>query len=102
MRGEILQDSVRRRIGKAERRRKIGRRCDFDGEELAQRAPEGFWVAALVVVLVLASIVVRPVGRLDSPFIQALEVVLGVLWGFLVGRNVALLGRSRDAPQHDL
>ncbi|MBL6615582.1 MAG: hypothetical protein ISP45_16340 [Reyranella sp.] len=67
-----------------------------------QRAREGFWLAVLVVVLVLVSIAVRPFGRLDSPFIQALEVVLGVVWGFLVGRNGALLVRSRDAPQHDL
>jgi hypothetical protein len=67
-----------------------------------QRAPEGFWAAVVVVLLVLVAIASGPFGRLDSPFIQAEEVVLGLLWGFLVGRNAALLVRSRDAPQHDL
>jgi len=66
------------------------------------RAPEGFWIAVLVVLLVLVAIASGTFGRLDSPFIQAEEVVLGLLWGFLVGRNAALLVRSRDAPQHDL
>jgi hypothetical protein len=67
-----------------------------------QRAPEGFWVTVLVVLLVLLAIVSRPFGRLDSPLIQAEEVVLGLLWGFMIGRNAGLLVRSRDAPQQDL
>jgi hypothetical protein len=67
-----------------------------------QRAPEGLWVAVLVVLLLVVAIASQPFGRLDSPFIQAVEVALGALWGFLVGRNAALLVRSRDAPQHDV
>ena len=75
---------------------------------LLRRAPEG-----LVLFFALASVdhdpvearLVRPhepVGRLDSSFVQTAELGLTVLTSFLVGRNAALLVRSRDIPQHDL
>ena len=66
------------------------------------RAPEEFWIAAAVVVLILVDIVDEPVGRTGSVYVKAIELGLVILAGFLVGRNATLLMRSRDAPQHDL
>jgi hypothetical protein len=69
---------------------------------LLRRAPEAFWVALAATLLIAADILAEPVGRLDSSFVQTAELGLTVLTSFLVGRNVALLVRSRDIPQHDL
>ena len=66
------------------------------------RAPEEFWVAALALLLILIDIVGEPFGRTGSVYVKAIELALVILAGFLVGRNAALLVRSRDAPQHDL
>ena len=69
---------------------------------LLRRAPEGFWVALAATLLIAADILAEPVGRLDLSFVQMAELGLTVLTSFVVGRNVALLVRSRDIPQHDL
>ena len=67
-----------------------------------RRAPEAFWIALAATALIAADILAEPVGRLDSSFVQTAELGLTVLTSFLVGRNAALLVRSRDIPQHDL
>lgn len=69
---------------------------------LLKRAPEEFWIAVAALLLILVDIVDPPFGTLESPYVQAIELVLSVLASFMVGRNAALLVRSRDAPQHDL
>jgi hypothetical protein len=69
---------------------------------LLRRAPEAFWIALAATLLIAADILAEPVGRLDSSFVQTAELGLTVLTSFLVGRNAALLVRSRDIPQHDL
>jgi hypothetical protein len=69
---------------------------------LMRRAPEAFWIAIVAMLLIVADILAEPVGRIDSSFVQAAELALTVLTGFVVGRNAALLVRSRDIPQHDL
>lgn len=69
---------------------------------LLRRAPEAFWIALATTLVIVADILAEPVGRLDSSFVQAAELGLTVLTSFVVGRNVALLVRSRDVPQHDL
>jgi hypothetical protein len=69
---------------------------------LLRRAPEAFWIALAATALIAADILAEPVGRLDSSFVQTAELGLTVLTSFLVGRNAALLVRSRDIPQHDL
>jgi hypothetical protein len=66
------------------------------------RAPEEFWVAVLALLLILADIVGEPFGRTGSVYVKAVELGLVILAGFVVGRNAALLVRSRDAPQQDL
>jgi hypothetical protein len=66
------------------------------------RAPEEFWVAAAALLLLLVDVAGEPVGRTGSVYVKAIELGLVILSGFLVGRNAALLVRSRDAPQHDL
>lgn len=72
------------------------------GTLLLPRAPEEFWIAVLAVLLILVEIVGEPFGRTGSVYVKAIELALVILAGFLVGRNAALLVRSRDAPQHDL
>jgi hypothetical protein len=69
---------------------------------LLRRAPEAFWIALAATLLVAVDILAEPVGRLDSSYVQTVELGLTVLMSFLVGRNAALLVRSRDIPQHDL
>lgn len=81
----------------------IGLEVDHRQRRLLQRrAPEAFWIALAATLLIVADILAEPVGWLDSSFIQAAELGLMVLTSFLVGRNAALLVRSRDIPQHDL
>lgn len=63
------------------------------------RAPEEFWIAAAALLLLLIDIAGEPFGRTGSVYIKAVELGLVMLAGFLVGRNAALLVRSRDAPQ---
>lgn len=69
---------------------------------LMRRAPEAFWIVVCAAFLVIGEIGADPIGRLDSRFAQTVELFLVVLTSFLVGRNVALLVRSRDVPHHDL
>ena len=66
------------------------------------RAPEEFWIAVLALLLILVDVVGEPFGRTGSIYIKTIELGLVILAGFVVGRNAALLVRSRDAPQHDL
>jgi hypothetical protein len=66
------------------------------------RAPEEFWIAVLALLLILIDIVGEPFGRTGSIYVKAIELGLVILAGFVVGRNAALLVRSRDAPQQDL
>jgi hypothetical protein len=66
------------------------------------RAPEEFWIAVAALLLILIDIVGEPFGRTGSIYVKAIELGLVILAGFVVGRNAALLVRSRDAPQHDL
>jgi hypothetical protein len=72
------------------------------GMVLPKRAPEEFWIAVAALLLILFDVIDPPFGTLDSAYIQAVELVLAVLASFMVGRNAALLVRSRDAPHHDL
>jgi hypothetical protein len=72
------------------------------GQMLLARAPEEFWITIAALLLLLADIVGEPVGRPGSTYVKAVELALVILASFLVGRNAALLVRSRDAPQHDL
>lgn len=67
-----------------------------------RRAPEGFWIAALAAILIVADIVAEPFGEIGSSFIKTVELALTMLSSFLVGRNAALAVRSRDTPHHDL
>lgn len=69
---------------------------------LMRKAPEAFWIAVLALLLILLDVAAAPVGRLSSTFVGTIELALVVLTGALVGRNAAILVRSRDAPQHDL
>lgn len=67
-----------------------------------RRAPEAFWIALAATLLIVAGILGEPVGRLDSSFVQTVELGLTVLTSFVIGRNATVLVRSRDIPQHDL
>jgi hypothetical protein len=69
---------------------------------LMERAPEAFWMSILAALLIAVDIAAAPAGRLDSSFVGTIELFMVVLAGLLVGRNAAVLMRSRDAPQHDL
>lgn len=66
------------------------------------RAPEEFWVAVAALLLILIDVVGEPFGRTGSLYVKAIELGLVILAGFVLGRNAALLVRSRDAPQQDL
>lgn len=72
------------------------------GKLLLARASEEFWIAVVALILVLFAIVDEPFGTLESDYVQAIELALVVLACFMVGRNAALLVRSRDTPHHDL
>ena len=81
----------------------IGLQVDHGlGKLSLARAPEEFWIALLALVLILLDIADEPFGRLDSEYAQSLELGLVILASVMVGRNAAILVRSRDAPQHDL
>jgi hypothetical protein len=81
----------------------IGLQVDHRQGTLAlQRAADGFWLCVAAAILVLADVVAEPFGRVGSGYVQAVELALVIVACFLVGRNAALLVRSRDAPQHDL
>lgn len=72
------------------------------GRLLLRRAPEGFWIAVVSALFILADILADPVGEVGSSFIKSVELALMALLSFLIGRNAALVLRSRDAPHHDL
>ena len=72
------------------------------GKILLSRAPEGLWVMVGVLILMLLDVLAEPVGRLGSPFVGTVEMLMVPLTFLLLGRNAAILVRSRDAPQHDL
>lgn len=81
----------------------VGLRVDHaQGVVLLSRAPEAFWIMFGVLLLMLLDVVGEPVGRLGSPFIGMIEMVMVLLSFSLLGRNAAVLVRSRDAPQYDL
>ena len=69
---------------------------------LLRRAPEGVWIALAAALLVLAEIAADPFGPLGSRYILTIEMILSLLWSFLLCRNVTLLARSGDAPHRDL
>jgi hypothetical protein len=52
--------------------------------------------------ILLVDIVGEPFGRSGSVYVEAVELAVVGLAGFVVGRNATLLVRSRDAPQQDL
>jgi hypothetical protein len=66
------------------------------------RAPEAFWIAILAVLLVLGDRLAEPLGHVGHSFSQTVELVLAILASFLIGRNTALVMRSRDTPHGDL
>ena len=81
----------------------VGLRVDHGkGKVLMSRAPEGLWVTIAILLLMLLDVLAEPVGRLGSPFVGTVEMVMVLLTFSLLGRNAAILVRSRDAPQHDL
>lgn len=81
----------------------IGLQVDHGkGKVQLTRAPDEFLVAVGATLLILAAVVVPPVGRITSAYDQTLELALVILASFMAGRNAALLVRSWDAPQHDL
>jgi hypothetical protein len=69
---------------------------------LVWRAPDAFWIAVVALLLIVLDVAAAPVGQLSSAFVGTIELALVVLTGIIVGRNAAILVRSRDAPQHDL
>lgn len=72
------------------------------GRLLLGRAPEGFWIAALAALLVAGDLLAEPLGHVGSSFNQGVALVLAMLASFLIGRNAALVMRSRDTPHRDL
>jgi hypothetical protein len=81
----------------------IGLQVDqASGRLLLRRAPEGFWIAALAALLVAGDLLAEPVGHAGSSFSQTVELALAILASFLIGRNMALVMRSRDTPHGDL
>ncbi|CAN5892539.1 hypothetical protein BH11PSE3_BH11PSE3_28230 [soil metagenome] len=72
------------------------------GHLVLPRAPEGFVIAILAALLVLADIIATPAGEVGSSFVPAIELALLILSSFLIGRNAALAVRSHDAPHADL
>lgn len=81
----------------------IGIRVDHArGRVLLTRAPEAFWLMLGCVVLILLDVFAAPIGRLDSGFTGMVELLMVLLSFSLLGRNVTIVARSFDAPQHDL
>ena len=81
----------------------IGLQVDqASGRLLLRRAPEGFWIAALAALLVAGDLLAEPLGHAGASFSQAVELALAILASFLIGRNSALVMRSRDTPHGDL
>ena len=81
----------------------IGLRVDQRQRRLLlRRAPEGFWIAAVAALLIVADVTAKPLGHVGSAYVQSVELALAVLSGFLIGRNLALAVRSRDTPHRDL
>ena len=72
------------------------------GRLLLGRAPEGFWIATLAALLVVGDLLAEPLGHAGASFSQTVELVLAILASFLIGRNMALVMRSRDTPHRDL
>ena len=81
----------------------IGLQVDqASGRLLLSRAPEGFWIAVLAALLVVGDLIAEPLGHAGASFNQTVELVLAILASFLIGRNTALVLRSRDTPHGDL
>jgi hypothetical protein len=81
----------------------IGLQVDqSSGKLLLRRAREGFWIAVVAALLVVGDLVVEPLGHVGASFSQTVELVLAILASFLIGRNTALVMRSRDTPHGDL
>lgn len=81
----------------------IGLQVDqASGRLLLSRAPEGFWISVLATLLVVGDLIAEPLGHAGSSFNQTVELVLAILASFLIGRNMALVMRSRDTPHGDL
>jgi len=81
----------------------IGLQVDqASGRLLLSRAPEGFWIAVLAALLVVGDLIAEPLGHAGASFNQTVELVLAILASFLIGRNMALVMRSRDTPHRDL
>jgi hypothetical protein len=72
------------------------------GRLLLRRAPEGFWIAVVAALLVVGDLLAEPLGHAGASFSQTVELVLAILASFLIGRNTALVLRSRDTPHGDL
>lgn len=72
------------------------------GKLLLTRAPEDFWIAVVVLLVIGLDVVFPPFGRLDSEYDQTTELALVVLASYMVGRDATILVRSRDVPHHDL
>jgi hypothetical protein len=72
------------------------------GRLLLRRAPEGFWIAAFAALLVAGDLLAEPLGQAGASFSQTVELVVAILVSFLIGRNAALVMRSRDTPHGDL
>lgn len=81
----------------------IGLQVDqASGRLLLRRAPEGFWIVALAALLVVGDLLAEPLGYAGASFSQTVELALVILASFLIGRNMALVMRSRDTPHGDL
>jgi MFS family permease len=72
------------------------------GRLLLWRAREAFWIAVVAALLVLGDLLAEPLGHVGASFSQTVELVLAILVSFLIGRNAALVMRSRDTPHRDL
>jgi hypothetical protein len=81
----------------------IGLQVDQNsGRLLLWRAREGFWIAVVATLLVVGDLLAEPLGHVGASFSQTVELVLAILASFLIGRNTALVLRSRDTPHGDL
>jgi hypothetical protein len=81
----------------------IGLQVDqSSGRLLLRRAREGFWIAVVAALLVVGDLLAEPLGYVGASFSQTVELVLAMLASFLIGRNAALVMRSRDTPHRDL
>jgi hypothetical protein len=81
----------------------IGLQVDqSSGRLLLWRAREGFWIAVVAALLVVGDLLAEPLGHVGASFSQTVELMLAILASFLIGRNTALVMRSRDTPHGDL